>query len=232
MTGSRRALAGLLLLAACAGCGGSPAPAPVGLASPTASSSGAAQGATPGTASPGAAPPGAAPSASATEGLLGSSSATLDDLRAEQDRRPVSVLVPGEDDPAPIEAYTTDPVSGGLALPDDAVTVAWWGGGTAPGEGRGTVVLAAHVSYQQQTGPFTKLAKVRAGAPVVVRSADGATHRYAVVSTRSAPKTALDREALFGSSGPPALVLVTCGGEYDEATHSFEDNVVVTARPV
>jgi len=217
MTPSRRALAGLLLLTACTACGGAPSAMPV---APTVAA-----------VSPSAGPT-ARPVPSPSESLLDSSSATLDDLRVEQNRRPVSVLVPGADDPAPVEAHTTDPVSGGLDLPDDADTVAWWSSGTAPGEDSGTVVLAAHVTYQKQTGPFTELAGVRVGAPVVVRSADGQAHRYAVVSTRSAPKTSLDREALFGSDGPPALVLVTCGGEYDEATHSFEDNVVVTAHPV
>ena len=219
MIPSRRTVAGMLLLTACAACGAAPSAT---LAAPVPPSS----------AAPAAAPTPSAPRASSSPSLLDSSSATLDDLRDEQDRRPVSILLPGQDAPAPVEAYTTDPVSGGLALPDDATTVAWWGGGTAPGEDRGTVVLAAHVSYDGQTGPFTRLAGVDAGARVVVRSADGAAHRYAVVSTRSAPKTALDREALFGAQGPPALVMVTCGGAYDPATHSFADNVVVTARPL
>ena len=225
MTAPRRTLAGLFLLLTCAACGGAPVVTPAAPATTTAAPPTAAASSRP-------AAPARTASPTPSPSLLDSSSATLDDLRAEQDRRPVSVLLPGQGAAAPVEAHTTDPVTGGLDLPDDATTVAWWGSGTAPGEDRGTVVLAAHVSYNGQTGPFTGLSHVDRGARVVVRSADGVVHRYAVVSTRSAPKTALDREALFGDQGPAALVLVTCGGAYDEATHSFEDNIVVTARPL
>jgi sortase (surface protein transpeptidase) len=172
----------------------------------------------------------AAPTPQSTAGLLGSRSATLDALRAELALRPVSVQVPGVSAAAPVEAHTTDPVSGGFDLPKGAAVVAWWASGSAPG-GPGSVVLAGHVSYDGQTGPFTRLDSVPAGSEVVVTSADGSTHRYLVQSVRSAPKTALDRAELFRTDGPPALVLVTCGGAYDRATHSFASNIVLTATP-
>ena len=59
----------------------------------------------------------------------------------------------------------------------------------------------------------------------------------ACAATRCAPcaapaKDALDRAGLFRTDGPPVLVMVTCGGAYDPATHSFADNVVATATPV
>jgi len=215
VTPSRCWLAGLLLVLAGTGCGQA---GPVAEAAPPAPPA-ARQDAPP-------------PSPTAAGGLLGSRPATLDALRAEQGRRPVSVQVPGVATPAPVEARTTDPVSGGLDLPDGARKVAWWASGATPGTGEGSVVLAAHVSYDGQTGPFTRLSAVAPGAELVVTSADGSTHRYAVRSTRNAPKTALDRAELFRVTGPAALVLVTCGGPYDRATHSFAENVVVTATPV
>ena len=210
MSAPRRTLAGLLLLTLATGCGGTaPAAAPAPPPSTTATSG---------------------PSPSPT-GLLGSRPATLDALRAEQERRPVRVRVPGVRTPAPVQARTTDPVDGGLDLPDDAATVAWWGSGVSPGDGAGSVVLAAHVTYDGQTGPFTDLARVQRGAEVVVTSADGTDHRYVVEGVRSADKDALDREALFRTTGPAQLALVTCGGEYDPETRSYASNVVLTARP-
>jgi len=212
VTPPRRTLAGLLLLALTTGCAASsPGAAPPPPVTP------------PATAAPAPSP---APTA-----LLGSRPATLDDLRAEQERRPVRVRVPGVRRPAPVEARTTDPVGGGLDLPRDAATVAWWGSGSSPGDGAGSVVLAAHVVFEGEQGPFTDLADVDEGAQVVVTSADGTEHRYVVEGVRSADKDALDREELFRTTGPASLALVTCGGAYDPETRSYASNVVVTARP-
>ena len=214
VTRPRRAPAGLLLLALAAlpGCAAStPAAAPPAAVVPATT--------------PAASPPPPAGS------LLGSRPATLDDLRSEQQRRPVRVRVPGVRRPAPVEVRTTDPVGGGLDLPEDAATVAWWGSGSSPGDGAGSVVLAAHVTFAGERGPFTDLVDVERGAVVVVTSEDGTDHRYVVEGVRSADKDALDREELFRTTGPPSLALVTCGGAYDPVTRSYASNVVVTARP-
>ena len=165
-------------------------------------------------------------------GLLSSQSATLDALRAQDQRRPVSVLLPGVGGRAPIQPRTTDPVSGGLDLPKDAAHVAWWASGTSPGDPAGTVVLAAHVVYNGQSGPFTHLDRLRRGARIDVRSANGVLRSYRVSGRRSAPKASLDRSALFSVTGPATLALVTCGGAYDPTTRSFADNLIVTADPV
>ncbi len=219
MTPARRA-AGLLLALACAGCAPSAAAPPAAAPDPP-----------PATAAPD--PPAATLRLPvAPGGLLDSAPATLDALRQEQGRRPVAVEVPGARGAATVQARTTDPVGGGLDLPASATDVAWWASGAAPGTGTGAVVLAAHVSYSGRTGPFTRLRDVAVGTEVVVVSADGSRHAYAVRSTRSAPKERLDRARLFRADGPAELALVTCGGAYDPVTRSYADNVVVTAVPV
>jgi hypothetical protein len=50
------------------------------------------------------------------------------------------------------------------------------------------------------------------------------------VSLRSVSKKDLP-QALFASGGARRLVLVTCGGAFDAATHQYADNVLVTAVP-
>ena len=191
----RRTLAGLLLAAAtCTGCAGGSAAAVPPPAAPTPVVSTA------------------APTPSPSPDLLGSRSATLDDLRAEEGHRPVAVRVPGARHPAPVEARTTDPVDGGLDLPDDASTVAWWASGSGPGDDRGSVVLAAHVNYLGQTGPFSDLADLRPGGAVVVESADGQTHRYVVRDVRSAAEDGAGPRGAVPHDRPAVLALVTCGG--------------------
>jgi hypothetical protein len=58
----------------------------------------------------------------------------------------------------------------------------------------------------------------------------GGRHLYRVTSRRAYPKSDLAAE-LFTATGPPHLVVVTCGGAVDEATRRYADNVVVVADP-
>jgi hypothetical protein len=44
------------------------------------------------------------------------------------------------------------------------------------------------------------------------------------------PKEKLPTD-IYSRRGRPRLVLVTCGGPFDEATRHYRDNVVVTAVP-
>ncbi len=60
---------------------------------------------------------------------------------------------------------------------------------------------------------------------------DGTRVAYDVTGRRRVPKMSLAQLGLFAKGGPPRLVLVTCGGAFDAARHSYEDNVVVQARP-
>ncbi len=168
-----------------------------------------------------------APSAS---GLLGSHPATLAAARAET-ALPVAIQVPGYPGFSPVQAFVTDPVTRGLTLPTNARTVAWWAGGTIPGEATGTAVLAAHVSFNGSRGPFSDLQSFATGAAIRVRRADGSVRTFRVVGRRQFVKSALDRQDLFRTVGPPQLALVTCGGAYDRATRNFADNIVVYAVP-
>jgi hypothetical protein len=44
-------------------------------------------------------------------------------------------------------------------------------------------------------------------------------------------KERLPYERLFDQSGPPRVVLVTCGGEYRRDAGGWDSNVVVTFTP-
>jgi sortase (surface protein transpeptidase) len=94
------------------------------------------------------------------------------------------------------------------------------------------VLLAGHVSWNGRLGVLAGLRSLRVGDPILVRRQDGSTVRYDVTGRRRVPKMSLDQLGLFATTGAPRLVLVTCGGAFDPARHSYEDNVVVQARPV
>ena len=59
--------------------------------------------------------------------------------------------------------------------------------------------------------------------PVEVELANGARLGYQVRTIERVPKDALPADRLFARSGPPRLTLVTCGGDFDWATRSYEE---------
>lgn len=152
---------------------------------------------------------------------------------ATQDRRtaPTSVTLPRLRIRAPIATADIDTRSGALAVPKDIDRVGWWRDGAAPGDTAGTILLAGHVdSARRGAGAFYALTSARRGDTVELRAGDGRTRRWRVASVRRMRKSALPT-SVFTRSGPRRLVLVTCGGPFDDRAGSYRDNVVVTAVP-
>jgi hypothetical protein len=148
----------------------------------------------------------------------------------------------GPDDPARIRVGSIEvdapvvPVgvddAGLMEVPEDVRTIGWYRFGAAPGED-GSAVLSGHVDDRVQgRGAFYELAGTAPGDTVEVDTGDGTTLTYRVDSVRDFGKAELPLEEVFQRSGPPRLVLITCGGEFDRATGHYVDNVVVTAVPV
>lgn len=152
---------------------------------------------------------------------------------AAQDRRPTptSVAIPRLGIRAPITISDVDTRSGALAVPQNIDRVGWWRDGAAPGDDAGTILLAGHVdSARRGAGAFFALRGARRGDTVELRADDGRTRRWRVTTVRRVRKRALPT-AIFTRSGDRRLVLVTCGGPFDERAGQYRDNVVVTARP-
>jgi hypothetical protein len=119
-----------------------------------------------------------------------------------------------------------------ITVPDDVSTVGWWVAGAAPGDPVGTTVLVGHVdAWDQGAGALYHLDGARPGMPVAVTTTDGRTTSYAVTGLQVVRKAAGLPPSLFDQAGAPRLVLVTCGGPFDERTRSYADNIVVVAIP-
>jgi hypothetical protein len=144
---------------------------------------------------------------------------------------PVTISLPATREPVPLVPVGVLE-SGALQLPERPSVLGWFAAGAVPGATTGTAVVAGHVdSAVFGAGPLETLLELGEGDLVGVADASGATHRYAVASRTSYPKSALPPE-LFRTDGPPRLALVTCGGAFDERTGQYADNVVVIAEPV
>jgi hypothetical protein len=143
---------------------------------------------------------------------------------------PLRLRIPALGVQAPIVAVRASG-DGALAVPGDPRDVGWWTGGAAPGDPQGTVVLDGHVDTAQYgAGALFRLADLPPGAGVVVTASAGVT-RYRVEARRVYAKASLPSQ-IFNASGPPRLVLVTCGGPFDPKTMHYADNVVVFATPL
>jgi hypothetical protein len=121
--------------------------------------------------------------------------------------------------------------SGDLQLPEDPAQVGWWAAGALPGQPRGTVVLAGHMDGLRRSGAMSALLGVEENDVVHIVDLRGVVHEYRVVARRISPRQSLD-PALFATEGSHRLVLITCGGTFDDRAGLFTDNIVVVADPV
>ena len=155
--------------------------------------------------------------------------ARLDELAVAAVIPPVAVRIPAHGVSNTVIPVGVDAGTGELSVPLDPAEVGWYQFGSTPGAA-GSAVLAGHVDWKGRPGAFIDLDQVQPGERVEVDLADGTTHAFVVVETHLIAKTELPKE-LFERSGPPKLVLITCGGEFDRSIHRYRQNVVVVATP-
>jgi hypothetical protein len=120
-----------------------------------------------------------------------------------------------------------------MSLPEDPFLAGWYEFGAAPNSPAGATVLAAHVdSPRQGIGPFAALRSVQPGVEVVLVDASGISHGYRVIGVEKIDKGVVPWRQYFSMAGEPRLILITCGGRFNESTGSYTDNYIVTAEKV
>jgi hypothetical protein len=130
---------------------------------------------------------------------------------------------------APVQPVLTGP-DRQLGVPESPSVVGWWSAGAAPGSRHGTVVLDGHVDTRSAgPGALFRVADLRPGDPIEVTSTHSTT-RYRIAAVRSYPKASLPAD-LFDRTGHPRLVLITCGGSFNDSTREYDDNIVAYAVP-
>lgn len=150
---------------------------------------------------------------------------------------------------------TSNPLNadGTLFVPDDPKTVSWANQDAAPGDTVGTVILTSHVNFvidgSLVVGAFADLAEYArnsVGQRFTVTMSTGKKITYQVTAGREYSKDQLagndalrkelyDQSKSYGAPGKPRtsrLLLVSCGGAFDNASGEYEDNVFLYALPV
>jgi sortase (surface protein transpeptidase) len=114
---------------------------------------------------------------------------------------------------------------------DTPMQAGWFSGGPKPGE-PGPAVILGHVNGGGHPGVFLRLHELTAGDQIEVTRTDGDTVRFSVRRTVIVPKNQFPTDDVYGDTAGPELRLITCGGSFDKAAHSYRDQVIVYATKV
>jgi LPXTG-site transpeptidase (sortase) family protein len=116
-----------------------------------------------------------------------------------------------------------------LRPPRSATLVGWWSGGAKPGAPRGTVLIAGHTVHTGG-GVLDELPRLREGALIQVRTANGLmTYRTTSVVRYGKGELAKHAERVFSQSVPARIAVITCD---DWDGREYRANVVAYGEPV
>ncbi|MEV5602924.1 class F sortase [Streptomyces sp. NPDC052299] len=144
---------------------------------------------------------------------------------------PKSVTIPSIGVEAPVVSRGLD-ADGAIEPPsfDTPQTVGWYGDGTRPGA-EGPALFVGHVDTETKPAVFYGLSAARPGAKVDVARADGTVAEFTIDDVQVLTRARFDAQKAYGprKDGRAELRLITCGGTYDQKSHSYTANVVVSA---
>lgn len=144
--------------------------------------------------------------------------------------RPTEVRIPTIGAESSLITVAVDK-DGQIAVPSakNPMQAAWYRLSPVPGEA-GPAIILGHVDGNHQPGIFYKLKDLAAGDDIFVTRSDGAQLRFIVDHKIQVPKDQFPTDAVYGNTDKPQLRLITCGGVFDHAEHSYTDNVIVYAN--
>jgi hypothetical protein len=120
---------------------------------------------------------------------------------------------------------------GSLEVPKDWGTAGWYDGGPRPGQ-PGPAVILGHVDSRTGPAVFYRLRDLRPRDIIRVGLSDGRILVFGVQQVERYPKNEFPTEAVYFPTLNRELRLITCGGEFDYASGSYRDNIVVYATLV
>ncbi len=120
---------------------------------------------------------------------------------------------------------------GTLQVPPTGFPAGWYTGAPTPGE-LGPAIIAGHVDWGGQPGVFFDLQDLTSGDEITVLRQDGSTARFRVDRVDRFAKDQFPTQQVYADLDHAGLRLITCGGEFDRQTRSYEDNLVAFATLV
>ncbi|MEV5715432.1 class F sortase [Amycolatopsis mediterranei] len=144
--------------------------------------------------------------------------------------RPTSVKIPKIGAESTLLAVAVKP-DGSISVPSvrTPMQAAWYKLSPVPGD-VGPAIVLGHVDGDKKPGIFFKLKDLAPGDEVDIDRSDGRKLKFVVDRVTQVPKDTFPRDAVYGNSAEPELRLITCGGAFDHAEHSYQGNIVVYAN--
>lgn len=139
---------------------------------------------------------------------------------------PMRLLIPSLALDAQVEPLGVD-ATGAMDTPHNLWDVGWFQPGPAPGS-PGDAVIDGHVGLPGYPLIFSTLARLPAGAELIVVHADGLRSHFSVSAIGSWPADS-HPAGLFATGGPARLSLITCTGPYDRSNQTYADRLIVEA---
>jgi len=123
---------------------------------------------------------------------------------------------------------------GAMGSPDNPFVVGWFNRSALPGE-LGNALLGGHRDYQDRDGNIDvgvcwKLDETSVGDQLLIF--DEAQNRYYVYDIVDMATIRPDsREAIryLSQTRESVITLITCSGDFDDETHSYEERLIVVA---
>lgn len=144
---------------------------------------------------------------------------------------PTSIQLAGSRNPIRVVPIGVT-AEGVLEPPADISTAGWWVSGPRPGM-PGRAVITGHIdSAAAGLGAFAALDLLHPRDTITVTDADGRTLHFKVTARQEIQKTQLDPRLLQRTTNISDLLLVTCIGDFNYSTRSYESNLLITAVPV
>lgn len=146
---------------------------------------------------------------------------------------PVAIRIPDASVDADVEQNQI--VKGVMQDPSGPWVVSWYKETDMVGQ-RGNSVMSGHVDYWG-VGPsvFYTVGQLQPGAEIDVTGKDGTVYTYAVEWVKTYTLQELTAETINSIVSPdattyPALTLITCGGDFDQAKGEYLGRTIIRAK--
>lgn len=117
-----------------------------------------------------------------------------------------------------------------IAVPTNIHLAGWYTGSVVPGE-PGVSIIDGHVLGRYDDAIFAKLGELKPGSKVRVQFGDKSWKEFEVVSVDSySVKQASKEQYKALPDVKKQLTLITCGGNYDANSESYDERVIVRSK--